>query len=302
MGGPWQELAKQVAESAGLLLDVGARTSRGGGCINEAWMIPAMVVETGRQVNVFVKGNHPETLPMFEAEQEALELIHSTGAIRVPRPLAIGVVGESMAFLALEGLEIAPVSQGFNQREMGVQLAELHKVTSKSGAYGWSRDNTIGATLQRNAWRSDWVTFFGEQRLGYQLELAARRGRVFRAAEALLDRLPTFFPNEELPPRPSLLHGDLWGGNAGFLPDGRAVFFDPASYYGDRETDLAFTSLFGGFGRAFYEGYESVWPLDAGFSRRQALYNLYHVLNHDHLFGGSYGQQAQDMIDRLLGE
>jgi fructosamine-3-kinase len=101
---------------------------------------------------------------------------------------------------------------------------------------------------------------------------------------------------------PSLLHGDLWGGNWAADESGQPVVFDPAVYFGDREADLAMTRLFGGFSRAFYEAYESAWPLAAGATLRFDLYNLYHVLNHLNLFGGGYRPQAEALIDRLLAE
>jgi protein-ribulosamine 3-kinase len=103
-------------------------------------------------------------------------------------------------------------------------------------------------------------------------------------------------------PAPSLLHGDLWTGNLGYLPDGTPAVFDPAVYYGDREADLAMSELFGGFGRDFYAAYRDAWPLDAGYGTRKTLYNLYHILNHLNLFGGGYLGQARAMIDRLLAE
>ena len=103
-------------------------------------------------------------------------------------------------------------------------------------------------------------------------------------------------------PVPSLLHGDLWSGNYGATRDGEPVLFDPAVYYGDRETDLAMSELFGGFGPAFYESYNAVWPLDPGYAIRRDLYNLYHLLNHFNLFGGGYGAQSAAAIERLLRE
>ena len=114
-----------------------------------------------------------------------------------------------------------------------------------------------------------------------------------------MEKLPDYFGDYH--PAPSLLHGDLWGGNHAYAEDGTPVLFDPAPYYGDRESDLAMTELFGGFDRAFYAAYRAAWPLDAGYARRKALYNLYHILNHANLFGGGYARQAEGMMQRLLG-
>jgi fructosamine-3-kinase len=177
-----------------------------------------------------------------------------------------------------------------------------HRVTAPR--FGWHRDNTIGATPQQNAWHDDWVRFFREQRLGFQLDLAAANGldaRVVERGRDLGERCGAFFSSYR--PVPSLLHGDLWGGNWGVVAGVREpAIFDPAVYYGDREADLAMTRLFGGFGPRFYAAYQSAWPLDQAAGTRRTLYNLYHVLNHFSLFGGGYGRQAAAMIDKLLAE
>ncbi len=155
--------------------------------------------------------------------------------------------------------------------------------------FGWKRDNTIGSTPQRNGTSSDWVEFFRERRLRTQLDLALRNGFAGRLQErgnVLLDLMGAYFSSYR--PVPSLLHGDLWGGNWGVDAAGVPLIFDPAVYYGDREADLAMTRLFGGFGNAFYTAYHSNWPLDQAAGSRRGLYNLYHVLNHANLFGGAY--------------
>ena len=165
---------------------------------------------------------------------------------------------------------------------------------------------TIGylpADPQPNRRDADWLRFWDERRLGHQLALAAahgRGGRQQQRGERLLAALPALLAGHA--PAASLLHGDLWSGNAGYLRDGTPVLFDPAVYYGDRETDLAMTELFGGFPPAFYHAYREAWPLPAGYELRRELYNLYHVLNHLNLFGGGYRAQAEDMIDALLSE
>ena len=176
----------------------------------------------------------------------------------------------------------------------------MHRTTRPQ--FGWWRDNTIGSTPQINTEEHDWIAFFREHRLHYQLELTATHGntRLLRAGEKLLEALPAFY--SDYTPPASLLHGDLWGGNHGQLRDGTPVIFDPAVYYGDREADLAMTELFGGFSFSFYAAYNEAWPLDAGYRVRRELYNLYHVLNHFNLFGGGYAGQAEGMIGRLVSE
>ena len=177
----------------------------------------------------------------------------------------------------------------------------MHRVTSDQ--FGWYRDNTIGSTEQKNRHEADWVIFWGEYRLRFQLDLAVARGAGSRSMDRgyrLIECLADFMGGHE--PEPSLLHGDLWSGNYAFTRAGEPTIFDPAVYYGDREAELAMTELFGGFSRDFYAAYRQAWPLDAGYSTRKKLYNLYHVLNHFNLFGGGYLSQAQGMIDALLSE
>jgi fructosamine-3-kinase len=130
-----------------------------------------------------------------------------------------------------------------------------------------------------------------ERRMRPQIELAGKHG--FDLA------LPCLKLLEGHKPQPSLLHGDLWGGNAGFTAEG-PVLFDPAVYYGDREADLAMTELFGGFPQEFYSSYNKIWPLDDGYERRKHLYNLYHLLNHLNLFGSSYLAQVESTLRLLL--
>jgi fructosamine-3-kinase len=182
--------------------------------------------------------------------------------------------------------------------KLGEQLARMHALAGSQ--FGWRRDNYIGATPQANAADDSWPRFFGRARLAPQLALARRNGHAALCAkgEELLQALPQLFGAHA--PQPSLLHGVLWGGNAAFLAEGTPVIFDPAVHYGDREADLAMTELFGGFPQDFYAAYRAVAPLDSGYRVRKTIYNLYHVLNHAHLFGGGYAAQAARMMDELL--
>jgi fructosamine-3-kinase len=163
--------------------------------------------------------------------------------------------------------------------------------------FGWEQNNTIGSTPQLNNWTSDWVEFFAEYRIGYQFQLAQRRGGHFPQQEQLIAAIPKLLNHQ---PQPSLVHGDLWGGNAAVTTSGEPVILDPATYIGDREVDLAMTELFGGFPAAFYRGYNEAWLLDDGYKQRKTLYNLYHILNHFNLFGGGYASQANRMIEQIL--
>jgi fructosamine-3-kinase len=281
-------LSAAISNATGEAFEINRQIAVGGGCINEATLI-----SSDRQ-RYFVKLNDTNAHEMFTAEAEALEAINQTGSIKAPRPFAHGYA-ENHAFLILEAISFGTGSTQ-NWQLMGQQLAELHRHTAQQ--FGWHRNNTIGSTPQLNAWADDWATFFREQRLRPQFALARKNGFHFKQAEALLQQVEVILNGHK--PDPSLLHGDLWSGNAGFTTDGIPVVFDPASYYGDREADLAFSEFFGGFAPAFYEGYGASWPLPPGCASRKILYNLYHVLNHANLFGGSYANQAQRMIQQLL--
>jgi fructosamine-3-kinase len=290
---PWNEIARRTGEASGRPFVLRARRDLGGGCINAA----AMVEDGGRRY--FVKLNDAAHADMFAAEAEGLTELAAAHAVRVPMPLCHGTAGGN-AFLVLEYLELDG-GGGASQERLGRELAQLHRKTREQ--FGWSRDNTIGSTPQINTSSPDWVAFYRDHRLGFQLELAAGRGHggeLQRLGERLRSGLEVFFTSYR--PVPSLLHGDLWGGNQSALRDGTPVIFDPAVYYGDREADLAMTELFGGFSGRFYAAYREAWPLDAGYGVRKQLYNLYHVLNHLNLFGGGYGSQAQTLMRRLLAE
>ena len=288
----WSAITKALRE-AGIHVAAGAAPRAvGGGDISAAWRL-----ETD-EVPVFVKTGPPSSADMFTAEAEGLAELAAPQAIRVPGVIACGCEG-STAFLAIDWLDFERPTRETEAR-LGRQLAELHRTTRDR--YGWHRDNTIGLTPQHNDWSDDWVEFFGRQRLGFQLELAAGKGfsgSLQDQGARLLERLPALF--EDYVPAASLLHGDLWGGNWA-RANGEPVIFDPAVYYGDRESDLAMTRLFGGFGAAFYDAYEASAPLAPGHHLRRDLYQLYHVLNHLNLFGGGYLGQAQELMRRLLKE
>lgn len=283
----WSELAGRIAALSGGAPPKTLPQAIGGGCINQAH----------RLGDWFVKLNRAERLPMFEAEALALTELAATGTVRVPCPLGHGIL-EGQAWLALEYLPLRPLSERAAET-LGRQLAELHRLPRDR--FGWSRDNTIGSTPQPNTPDSDWCRFWRDRRLGHQLRLAATNGHggsLQRRGTRLLDRLDRLLAAHH--PRPALLHGDLWGGNAAMTRVGEPVIFDPASYCGDPDADLAMTELFGGFSVRFQAAYREVRPIDDGYTLRRELYNLYHVLNHLNLFGGGYRAQAERMIDRLL--
>jgi fructosamine-3-kinase len=251
------------------------------------------------QSRSFVKTGGADDLPRYAAEANGLAALRATGAVRVPQVLACGLVADQarleIEFLDLRGLDRASGAL------LGRQLADLHRHVGER--FGFVEDNWIGGSPQANGWREEWPRFFVERRLRPQLQWARDKGTdklLLEQGESLAERLAAFFVDYH--PKPSLLHGDLWGGNASALPDGTPVIFDPAVYYGDREADVAMSELFGGFPESFYAGYRAAWPLDSGYETRKTLYNLYHVLNHYNLFGAGYLNQARRMTGRLLAE
>jgi fructosamine-3-kinase len=284
-------LAAALAAALGHEVAAQPESAVHGGSINEClrW-------QTARGP-VFVKRAPRDRIAMFGAEADGLVRLRLAGSLRVPETLALGS-SEDEAFLVLEWLDLVEPNAA-SEEKFAEALAWQHR--NRGQAYGLERDNFIGATPQHNDASEDWVGFWRERRLLFQLDLAARNGHVGRLQERgrqLAGVMDVFFASYR--PAASLLHGDLWGGNRGALEDGTPVVFDPAAYFGDREADIAMTTLFGGFGPRFYSAYAATWPLDQAAGTRRALYNLYHVLNHLNLFGGSYRGKAEALIDRLL--
>jgi len=287
----WQDVSRQIQQTDNSLFTATSQTSMGGGCINSAYRI------SDGTTDYFVKLNSTLHGDMFEVEYLTLLEMANSHTLKVPHPVCFGESG-NQAYLVLEFLDLSgrvdPILQG-------QQLAEMHRHTAQQ--FGWQRSNTIGSTPQQNTYMDDWVDFWREQRLLPQLKLAIRNGygkSLGNTIETLISRFPVLFSSYQ--PEPSMLHGDLWGGNAAALSDGSPVIFDPAFYYGDRETDLAMTTLFGGFSPDFYTAYNDAWPLDDGYVIRKSLYNLYHLLNHLNLFGTGYLGQSISLAEKVLAE
>ena len=270
-----------------------AMVSVAGGDINAAW---CLTMKDGARV--FMKANRSAPPSFFEAEAEGLSALRAVGALNTPEVVAAGRDERLGSFLLLRWVEAGPRARDFWEA-FGRGLAALHAAPA-GDRFGWERDNFIGATPQRNAARPSWTAFFRDCRLAPQFRRAegwfdaAGRRRVSRLLDHLEDHLTE-------PARPALLHGDLWSGNFITGPDGRAWLIDPAVYRGHPEADLAMTELFGGFPPAFYGAYREVRPLQTGYPRRRELYNLYHLLNHRHLFGGSWLGAVEQTLKDFAG-
>ena len=293
----WSKIERSISASIGKSFQLKKQSTVAGGDINQAYQISGLIDNGDTQVSFFIKLNQKSLLKMFEAEAAGLQEIKKSHTIQVPRMICSGIA-ENQSYLVLDNLSFAG-GHSHSAEQLGQQLAAMHKQTTPE--FGWSRNNTIGSTQQINTQTESWIDFWRDSRLGYQFELAKQKGcaeSLLLKGEKLLSHLDAFFVDYK--PAPSLLHGDLWSGNYAYLKSGEPVIFDPAVYYGDREADIAMTELFGGFTTEFYSAYNKAWPLDQGYQQRKTLYNLYHILNHYHLFGGGYAMQAENMTDQLL--
>ena len=248
----------------------------GGGCIHNGLRVKTT------NGDVFVKFNSSDQFNNFQAEVKGLNLLKETGGIHTPNIIDLGK-GEGLAWIIMEFVESGPSSSAFFMA-FADALAHLHQKTDSN--FGLSHDNFIGRLPQQNEKHESWFDFFRNYRILPQLRLARSyfTEKEIKQLEHLLKQLESLIPDE----RPALLHGDLWSGN--YIPgvNGSPVLIDPAVYYGHRETEIAFTQLFGGFSRPFYERYQEVYPLEPGFDSRADIHNLYPLLVHVNLFGESY--------------
>ena len=283
----WTEIAEKISKATGEKFTVNNYHSVRGGCINQGYKI------TDNDRSYFVKLNQASQIEMFAAEALGLKQTIATNTIRVPKPICWGITGNK-SYIAMEWLEFAS-GEGKSWEEMGRKLAAMHRV-KVSYEFGWEVNNTIGATPQINTKTANWPDFFAEHRIGYQIKLARRKGGNF--ATEIIEIVRKKLADRQ--PQPSLVHGDLWSGNVAVTIEGEPVILDPATYWGDREVDIAMTEVFGGFPAAFYRGYNQEWELDRGYQQRKTIYNLYHILNHFNLFGGGYGSQASRMISQIM--
>lgn len=254
----------------------------------------SILADNSSGTTFFLKMGPSNVAGQFITEKKSLELLRDTDTIKVPEPLVAGIFG-GKAVLVLEALKLKPLAPD-NQGPLGSALAQMHQASSPEKQFGASFDNFIGATPQPNSWTSSWADFFTEHRLGHQFRLTEAAGVPFPDAAKLTQVVYRYL--EELDVSPSLVHGDLWGGNASDTYEGIPVIFDPAAYFGDREVDIALTKLFEGFDDSFYEAYREIHPAPPLLLHE--IYNLYHLLNHNHLFGGDYRDQAIHSTDAII--
>ncbi len=298
---PYASTAEAITAAFGKNVTISGKSRVYGGDINDAFQLRLSNGST-----VFMKVNRRHKADFFRAEALGLEALASCGRIRIPAVIAYGNNPEYGAFLLMEYLETGRPDRTYWET-FGRQLAELHMADTEEyriqagcpfpSAYGFAEDNTIGETRQVNPWKASWLDFYRECRLEFQIKLAQHYfdPHTLRQAASMLDHLDRWI---EEPAFPSMLHGDLWSGNALCGRMGEPVLIDPAVYIGHFEADLAMTELFGGFPPAFYNAYKEVNPVPAGYQERRDLYQLYHLLNHLNLFGSAYYGAVTRIIRR----
>jgi fructosamine-3-kinase len=246
------------------------------------------------QHNYFVKIKDKSHFNHFESEAYALNQIDSLKQVTCPKVIALGNT-RNKSFIVLDYIPFAQATEQ-DWHHFGAKLAMMHKCSSH-GQFGWQHDNYIGNTLQPNNWRSNWKTFFAEQRVAWQLQLLSEKSIKLGDIDHIADICHDILNHHNV--KPCLVHGDLWLGNLGFT-DSASVIYDPACYYGDREVDIAMTELFGQLPYDFYQGYQDIFPLDKGYEQRKLIYNFYHILNHANLYGGIYIDQSRALLSRIL--
>lgn len=291
------EIHKTVEEYLSIELGESVRIysseNLGGGCINTASKLETNIGE------LFLKWNANCKTDMFLREAESLKKLSkaSDGVLKIPKVICVKSVGETPGFLVLEYLS-SKYQTGNNDEKLGRGLAHIHQFKNKR--FGFSTNNYCGATIQNNKWTDNWCNFFRENRLRFLLHLIQQERPLptseLKIYDKLLSKLQTIIPEDSTP---VLIHGDLWSGNYMLSEHGPALI-DPAAYYADREMEFAIITMFGGFSSRFFEAYNEINPLEPDWHSRNALYQLYHVLNHYYLFGGSYGQQALQIANRFV--
>lgn len=264
-----------------------------GGSIHQAYRVHVGVR------SYFVKTSERVPQQMFEREAQGLELLRATGLVRVPVVMSFSDDGP-FPYLATEWIDTRPTSE-VSAGRLGEALAAMHLLAAPR--WGLDVDNYIGTLPQSNHEEETWAQFYAERRLRVMARFGRRSqrlpGDVCDAVDRLADELPGWLPEPE--DGPSLLHGDLWGGNWLTTTGDEPVVIDPAVYYGAREVELAFTEMFGGFGPSFMSAYQRTYPLPEHYEELRSLYQLYPVLVHANLFGGSYVAEARAITQRYLG-
>lgn len=284
----WQRVSDIISEAQGQPFVISDKF-----VIQQTEHVRCLCISDGHTA-YFIKISQRDHQEQFRAEIDNLQQLAYTNTLSTPAIIAFEN-STAMSFIVLQYLPFTPPSLLGWQRA-ATQLAQCHQY-GEQAMFGWDQDNFIGATVQPNRWQSNWSSFFSEQRIGWQLELNAEAGYHFSNIDKVVEVVRTELVHHKV--KPSLLHGDLWRGNVGFCEQ-QSYYYDPACYWGDRETDIAMSQLFEPFDASFLKTYQHLHPLPADYPQRQGIYQLYHLLNHNLLFNGGYQDQCQYAIKHLF--
>ncbi len=285
-----RELSKHFSKE----VEISATIPIGGGCINHGMKVNTNVG------SFFLKYNDNVPNDLFEREAEGLTALREASTeLIVPQVIVATQVSQNQSgMIVLEFLEVNRENQHHQDEKLGIGLAQLHQVTHAQ--FGFIHDNYCGKTSQDNMWNENWIEFYGQQRIWHLVKLIEQQRGMSNSEQTvyadLIEVLPQRIGHH---PKASLTHGDLWSGNYLYTSNGPALI-DPASYYADRECDLALMQMFGGFSQTVWEEYQEALPLPPEWQERVSLYQLYHYLNHYLLFGGSYGIQSLEIAKKYL--
>lgn len=290
----WHFISEHISDTTNAFFSCQRADPVSGGDTHESYIIK----DATRRY--FVKTRRYDDTQQLSHEAEGLNELHKTQTVLVPQVICHGITKDSdpnIEYLVLSHIRFVEPSHD-DYFTLGQKLASLHLVNAYT-SYGWPHDNYIGANVQTNGRTASWADFFAEKRIGSMLERLATTG-AWQQADGNIDSIVDLGRHilSLHQPHPSLLHGDLWAGNAGFCKKG-PVLFDPAIYIGDAETDLAMAELFGGFPAHFFEGYQSTSPIEKNYALRKPIYQLYHILNHGLLFGAHYITQAKQVVSEI---
>ncbi|ENO8808726.1 fructosamine kinase family protein [Photobacterium damselae] len=283
----WQGISNQLSEQLGYSFKITEKEVLTGSEVNQCYCI-----SDGNE-RFFLKLNTRDNLVIFETEAESLRILNEACCVQVPQFVHMGTCKDK-AFLVLNYLPTKPLDS-HSAYELGQNLASQH-LWGEQIEYGFDFDNYIGLTPQPNKWRRKWCRFFAEQRIAWQLQLCEEKDISFGNIDTITSNVIQCLLNHQ--PKPSLLHGDLCYANSALTVSG-PIIFDPATYWGDRECDIATAELFAQFPPEFYQGYNSIYPLDENYGQRKELYQLYYLLNQSYLFGDCYIEKARQIINKL---
>ncbi|EIJ71506.1 fructosamine kinase family protein [Pasteurella bettyae] len=287
----WKSISQTLAEQFGAYYNIKDKEKIHTGEVHEAWLISDGVQP------VFVKMDEKSYRSMFRSEADQLQLLARTKTVSVPQVYGIGC-SQNHSFILLEALPLAPITDT-GMSEFGVKLAKLH-AQHTSESFGLDFDTWLGPLYQPNDWKTNWATFFSDQRIGWQLQICKEKGIEFGDIPSIVKMAVNRLAKHK--PQPSLLHGNLWIENCGEV-NGEIYIYDPACYWGDRECDLAFTEIFEPFPQSFYDKYNETYPLDMeGYRERKPLYQLYYLINFSHRFKGHYITLTQKLLNFLMSE